>query len=109
MTLGLCACGGKDEKPVLTIERTEHASFTYSKEQPVIAELEERLGINIQLEAYPSADYNTKLKLQLGTNDLPDIVFSTYTTLCPRICSSTSRSTWTSCPITRPLWRNTGI
>lgn len=81
MTLGLCACGGQTENPVLTIERTEHASFTYSKEQPVIAELEKRLGVDIQLEAYPGADYNTKLKLQLGTNDLPDIVFSTYTNL----------------------------
>ena len=37
--------------------------------------------MDIQLEAYPGADYNTKLKLQLGTNDLPDIVFSTYTNL----------------------------
>lgn len=65
----------------LTIERTEHASFTYSMSQPVIAELEKRLGIDIELNAYPSADYNAKLRVQLGTDDLPDIVFSTYTTL----------------------------
>lgn len=69
------------ETPVLTIERTEHASFTYNMEQPVIAELEKRLGIDLNLQAYPSADYNTKLKLQLATDDLPDIVFSTYTNL----------------------------
>lgn len=67
--------------PVLSIERTEHASFTYSLEQPVIAELEKRLGIDIDLQAYPASDYNTKLNLQLATDDLPDIVFSTYTRL----------------------------
>lgn len=70
-----------DDVPTLTIERTEHASFTYSMDQPVIKELEKRLNIDIDLQAYPSADYNTKLKLQLATDDLPDIVFSTYTTL----------------------------
>ncbi len=70
-----------DDVPTLRIERTEHASFTYSLDQPVIKELEKRLNVHIDLQAYPSSDYNTKLKLQLATDDLPDIVFSTYTNL----------------------------
>ena len=36
-----------DTPVTLTIMRSEHASFTYSMEQPVIEELEKRLGINI--------------------------------------------------------------
>ena len=82
LLLAVCPVYGlADDVPVLTIERTEHASFTYSLTQPVIAELEKRLGIKIELQAYPSSDYNTKLKLQLATDDLPDIAFSTYKTL----------------------------
>lgn len=68
-----------DEPVTLTIMRNEHASFSYSMEQPVIAELEKRLGINIDLKIYPASDYNTKLGTLLGTNDLPDITLSTYT------------------------------
>lgn len=70
-----------EETITLTIERSEHASFTYSMEQPVIDELEKRLGVKIIIQAYPGSDFNTKLKIQLGTDDLPDIVCSTYTRL----------------------------
>lgn len=70
------------EEPVtLTIQRSEHASFTYSMNQPVIAALEERLGINIEIQAFSGSDYTTKLNLQLATDDLPDITCSTYTNL----------------------------
>ncbi len=83
LVFNLCACSATatKEKPVLTIQRSEHESFTYNKEQPVIEELEKRLNIDIQLETYPSADYNAKLNIQLGTDDLPDIVLGTYTSL----------------------------
>ncbi len=71
-----------DSEPVvLTIERTEHASFTYNLDQPVIDELEARLGVKIELQTYPSADYKTKMNIQLATDDLPDIAFWTYTSL----------------------------
>ena len=74
------------EEPIkLTIERSEHASFTYSLEQPVIAELEKRLGIDLEIQAYPSSDFNAKLKIQLGTNDMPDIVCDTYKKLAEYI------------------------
>lgn len=63
---------------VLTMVRTEHASFTYNLDQPVLDELEKRLGIKIELQAYPAADYNTKMNIQLATDDLPDIAFWTY-------------------------------
>lgn len=68
-----------DTPVTLTIMRSEHASFTYSMTQPVIEELEKRLGININLQIYPASDYNTKLSVLLGSNDLPDITLSTYT------------------------------
>lgn len=69
-----------DDSPVvLTIERSEHASFTYNLDQPVIDELEARLGIKIELQAYPSADYKTKMNIQLATDDLPDIALWSYT------------------------------
>ena len=70
------------EEPItLTVQRSEHASFTYSMDQPVIAELEKRLGINIEIQAFSGSDYTTKLNLQLATDDLPDITCSTYTNL----------------------------
>lgn len=65
----------------LTIMRSEHASFTYSMEQPVIEELEKRLGIDIELMIFPSGDYSTKRNLLLATNDMPDIMCSTYNVL----------------------------
>lgn len=70
------------QEPVtISIMRSEHASFSYNLEQPVIKELEKRLGIKIDLKIYPASDYDTKLSMLLATNDLPDIVFSTYTKL----------------------------
>ena len=70
-----------DEPVTLTIQRSEHASFTYDMDQPVIKALEEKLGINIELQAFSGSDYTTKLNLQLATDDLPDITCSTYTNL----------------------------
>lgn len=68
-----------EERVTLTIMRDEHASFTYSMDQPVIKALEDRLGINIDLRTFPASDYGTKLNMLLATNDLPDITFSNYT------------------------------
>jgi putative aldouronate transport system substrate-binding protein len=69
-----------EEAPTtLTIMRFEHTSFTYSMDQPVIKALEDRLGIHIDLQVYPTSDYKTKLRMLLATNDLPDITLSTYT------------------------------
>ena len=48
-------------------------------EQPVIAALEERLGLDIEIQAFSGSDYTTKLSLQLATDDLPDITCTTYT------------------------------
>ena len=82
MVMALMSISASAEEPItLTIERSEHASFTYSLEQPVIKELEKRLGIKLEIHAYPSSDFNTKLKIQLGTDDLPDIVCNTYSKL----------------------------
>ena len=82
MVMTLMSISASAEEPItLTIERSEHASFTYSLEQPVIKELEKRLGIKLEIHAYPSSDFNTKLKIQLGTDDLPDIVCNTYSKL----------------------------
>ena len=82
MVMALMSISASAEDPItLTIERSEHASFTYSLEQPVIKELEKRLGIKLEIHAYPSSDFNTKLKIQLGTDDLPDIVCNTYSKL----------------------------
>ena len=75
------AMAAEEEPVTLTIMRSEHASFSYSMDQPVIRELEKRLGVKIDLKIYPASDYNTKLSMLLATNDLPDIVFSTYTKL----------------------------
>lgn len=67
--------------PELTVMRSQHASFTYSLDQPTIKEAEDRLGIDIELQIFPSSDYMTKLNLLLATNDLPDILCTTYTNL----------------------------
>ena len=94
LTLALLptALASADEPVTLTIMRSEHASFTYSMSQPVIEELEKRLGIHIQLQIYPASDYNTKLSVLLGSNDLPDIAFPptpSLRTMFPRTCLST--------------------
>ena len=81
MLAALIPAAMADSPVTLTIMRSEHASFSYNMEQPVIKELEKRLGINIELLIYPASDYNTKLSMLLGSNDLPDITFSTYTKL----------------------------
>ena len=60
MVMALMSISASAEEPItLTIERSEHASFTYSLEQPVIKELEKRLGIKLEIHAYPSSDFNT--------------------------------------------------
>lgn len=81
LLVSLPVMASADEPITLTIQRSEHASFTYSMDQPVIKALEEKLGINIELQAFSGSDYTTKLNLQLATDDLPDITCSTYTNL----------------------------
>lgn len=80
MAEGLTSTG----KPI-TVMRSEHASFTYNMDQPVIEELEKRLGIDIELMVFPASDYNTKRNLLLATDELPDLMCSTYTGLAPYV------------------------
>lgn len=81
MLASLAPLASAEESVKLTIQRSEHASFTYNMEQPVIAALEERLGLDIEIQAFSGSDYTTKLSLQLATDDLPDITCTTYTKL----------------------------
>jgi len=74
--------GGKSEPAaaaggspmVLKLMRGEHAAQAFKTGTPVLAEIEKRTGVRLQVSGVPSVDWSQKVKTMMATADIPDLL-----------------------------------
>ena len=66
-----------DTDVTLTLVRSDNANQPMQTDSLVIQEIYKRTGVKLSINAIPSADWDTKTKVMLATDDMPDIMFDT--------------------------------
>jgi ABC-type glycerol-3-phosphate transport system substrate-binding protein len=59
---------------VLKMMRGEHPSQPIRTDSPVLAEIEKKFSIKLQINGVPSADWGQKVRTMMATNDIPDLM-----------------------------------
>ena len=73
-TQGEASQGDDDELVTITFMRSQSAVMPMEEENKVVQMIEKELGIKLELQLIPDADYTTKRSVALASNDLPDII-----------------------------------
>ncbi len=76
MLVSMAPLAAAEEKPVLTVAMPDHQQVEDFNTNAQTLLLEEKLGVDLQIEIYPRVDYNAKINMmiQTGGKELPDVI-----------------------------------
>ncbi len=69
------------EPMTLTVMKDEHPSQPFVLDSPVIQEIYNRTNVKIELMPVPGSDYSQVSRTRIASNNMPDILFTTFATM----------------------------